>query len=315
MKDLLLEIGVEELPARFVGPALAALETATRDRLTAAGLAPASLRGLGTPRRLAVLAEGVPNASADRVEEALGPGLAQAKTPDGAWSPAALGFAKSQGVAPEALEVRLTDRGPRLARTRRVPGSPADRVLLDVLPAIVGGLAFPKTMVWEPTRFAFARPLRWIVALLGAKPLVFSVAGVKACKLLGLKRIAVLTPYLDEVNEPIRQFIDKYGVAVGAFGSFKLSTEPEIASVLPETILAASKALDAPDIDGIFVSCTGMRGHRALDALEQATGKPCLSSNQAQVWDALGLIGCDKPIHGFGSMLARTTVAARHAAE
>ena len=140
-------------------------------------------------------------------------------------------------------------------------------------------------------------------------------AGVKGCKLLGLKRIAVLTPYLDEVNEPIRRFIEQNGVAVGAFGSFKVSTEPEIASIQPETILAAGKALDAPDIDGIFISCTGMRGHWALDALEQATGKPCLSSNQAQLWDALGLIGYDKPIKGFGSMLARTPVAARHAAE
>lgn len=182
MKDLLLEIGVEELPARFVGPALAALETLTRDRLSQAGLTPSSLRVLGTPRRLAVVAEGLPAASADRVEEALGPGLAQAKTAEGAWTPAALGFAKAQGVAPEELEVRATDRGPRLVRVRRIPGSSADRVLLAVLPEIVRGLPFPKTMVWEPTRFAFARPLRWIVALLGAKPLVFSVAGVKSGK-------------------------------------------------------------------------------------------------------------------------------------
>jgi maleate isomerase len=130
-----------------------------------------------------------------------------------------------------------------------------------------------------------------------------------------MKRIAVLTPYLDEVNEPIRQFIEKNGLAVADFGSFKVSTEPEIASIQPETILAAAKALDAPGIDGIFISCTGMRGHRALDALEQGIGKPCLSSNQAQLWDALALIGYDKPIKGFGSMLARTSVPTRQAAE
>lgn len=130
-------------------------------------------------------------------------------------------------------------------------------------------------------------------------------AGVKACRLLGLKRIAVLTPYLDEVNEPIRAFLEASGIAVGAFGSFKLATEPEIASVDPDQILAAGKALDGAGIDGVFVSCTGMRGHLALDALERATGKPCLSSNQAQLWDALSLIGYDRPIHGFGGMLAR----------
>ena len=130
-------------------------------------------------------------------------------------------------------------------------------------------------------------------------------AAVKACKLLGLKRIAVLTPYIDEVNEPIRRFLERNGVDVGAFGSFHLSTEPEIATVPVSAIVEAGKALDAPGIDGVFVSCTGMRGHAALDALERATGKPCLSSNQAQLWDALSLIGYDRPIPGFGGMLAR----------
>jgi len=128
-------------------------------------------------------------------------------------------------------------------------------------------------------------------------------AAVKACKQRGLKRIAVLTPYLDEVNEPIRRFIEQNGIAVGAFGSFHLSTEPEIASVPVDTIVAAGKALDGPGIDAVFVSCTGMRGHAALDALENATGKPCLSSNQVQLWDALSLIGWTRPIPGYGTML------------
>lgn len=136
-------------------------------------------------------------------------------------------------------------------------------------------------------------------------------AAVKACKQLGLKRIAVLTPYLDEVNEPIRRFIERNGIAVGAFGSFHLSTEPQIAAVPVDAIVAAGKALDGPGIDGIFVSCTGMVGHRALDALEAATGKPCLSSNQVQLWDALNLIGWTAPIRGFGSMLAGMGAAPR----
>ncbi|MCC6467130.1 MAG: aspartate/glutamate racemase family protein [Alphaproteobacteria bacterium] len=136
-------------------------------------------------------------------------------------------------------------------------------------------------------------------------------AAVKACRQLGLKRIAVLTPYVDEVNEPIRQFLEKNGVAVGAFGSFHLLTEPEIASVPPAAIVEAGKALEGPGIDGVFVSCTGMRGHAALAALEAATGKPCLSSNQVQLWDALSLIGYDRPIKGFGGLLARLGAAKR----
>jgi maleate isomerase len=136
-------------------------------------------------------------------------------------------------------------------------------------------------------------------------------AAIKACRLLGLRRIAVLTPYLDEVNEPIRAFLEANGVAVAAFGSFHLATEPEIAAVPVDAIVAAARALDAPEIDGVFVSCTGMRGHLALDALEAATGKPCLSSNQAQLWEALDMVGYDRPIRGFGRLLARRTDAAR----
>ncbi|MCC7045860.1 MAG: aspartate/glutamate racemase family protein [Alphaproteobacteria bacterium] len=130
-------------------------------------------------------------------------------------------------------------------------------------------------------------------------------AAVKACKQFGLNRVAVLTPYVDEVNEPIRRFLERNGVAVAAFGSFHLLTEPEIASVPPAAIVEAGRALDAPGIDAVFVSCTGMRGHQALDRLEAATGKPCLTSNQVQLWDALSLIGYGRPIRGFGSMLAR----------
>jgi len=124
-----------------------------------------------------------------------------------------------------------------------------------------------------------------------------------ALKSTATRRIAVLTPYLDEVNEPIRAYLEANGIEVVAFGSFHLRTEPEIAAVPPQAILEAAQALDAPGIEALFISCTGMRGHAVLDALERATGKPALSSNQVQLWDALSLIGYDKPVEGFGGLL------------
>jgi len=179
-KDLLLEIGVEELPARFVPPALEALKSLGENALKNAGLSFKSLRPLGTPRRLVLLVEGLAAKAEDRVHENLGPGVAQAKDKEGNWTPAAQGFARSQGVALESLEVRETERGPRLAAVRREVGLPAEKILPDLLPSLVKAIPFPKNMVWEESHFSFARPIRWLVALYGSKVVPFTLAGVRS---------------------------------------------------------------------------------------------------------------------------------------
>jgi maleate isomerase len=128
-------------------------------------------------------------------------------------------------------------------------------------------------------------------------------AAVAACRRLGVRRLAVLTPYLDEVNEAIHGFLTARGLDVVDFGSFHLRTEPEIASVAPAAIAAAGRALVGPGVDGLFVSCTGLRGHAVIAALEAETGTPVVTSNQAQLWEALSLIGYDRAIEGYGRLL------------
>jgi maleate isomerase len=128
-------------------------------------------------------------------------------------------------------------------------------------------------------------------------------AAVAAFRRLGVRRIAVLTPYVDEVNEAIRAFLTAAGLDVVEFGSFHLGTEPEIAAVPPEAIVAAGRALAAPGAEALFVSCTGLQGHAAIGALEAATGKPVVTSNQAQLWEALSLIGYRRPVSGYGLLL------------
>jgi maleate isomerase len=128
-------------------------------------------------------------------------------------------------------------------------------------------------------------------------------AAVAAFRRLGLRRIAVLTPYVDEVNEAIHGFLAATGLEVVEFGSFHLRTEPEIASVPPEAIVAAGRAVMAPGAEALFISCTGLQGHAAIGPLEAATGKPVVTSNQAQVWEALSLIGYGQPLHGYGRLL------------
>mgnify|MGYP001164706114 CR=1 FL=1 len=188
MKDLLLEIGMEEIPARFLSPALDALLAHGRDRLEKAGFSFKEVRVCGTPRRLALLVDGLSPKARDREQEFLGPALAQAKDAAGNWTPAAQGFARSQGTTPERLGTRGTDRGERLVYLKKTPGATAEKVLPVLLPELIQSLSFPKSMVWEESRLTFARPIRWIVALFGAKPIPFVLAGVKAGRrTLGLR--------------------------------------------------------------------------------------------------------------------------------
>ncbi len=128
-------------------------------------------------------------------------------------------------------------------------------------------------------------------------------AAVSAFRRLGVRRIAVLTPYVDEVNQAIHAFLTAQGLDIVEFGSFHLRTEPEIASVPPDAIVAAGRAVAVPGAEAVFISCTGLRGHAAIAALEAATGTPVVTSNQAQVWEALSLINYGQPLRGYGRLL------------
>lgn len=181
-RDLLFEIGVEELPARFVPDALAALSAQAKAAFDAAGLEFRSHQTLGTPRRLALLVLGLANGSKERVQEFFGPPVAQSKDPEGNWTPAAQGFARSQSTTPEKLETRQTEKGERLCFVRREAGVAAAALLPELLTGLIRKLPFPKNMVWEESRISFARPIRWLVAVHGAELVKLEIAGVKSGK-------------------------------------------------------------------------------------------------------------------------------------
>lgn len=128
-------------------------------------------------------------------------------------------------------------------------------------------------------------------------------AGLKGLKQLGCRRIAVLTPYVDEVNAVVAAYICGRGFEIVAKGSFKQPGDPEMCRITPETIYHAGLELGSAEVDGLFVSCTALRVSPILDALEKALGKPVVSSNQALAWDCLRLAGCDEPIAGYGRLL------------
>ncbi|MDR7512823.1 MAG: glycine--tRNA ligase subunit beta, partial [Armatimonadota bacterium] len=131
-------------------------------------------------RRLVLMVNGLPLRQADRVSVVRGPAARVAFDPSGAPSAAALGFARAQGVAVDALQVREIDGGRYVVAEVRERGRPASQVLAEVLPRVVAGLAFPKTMRWQADGFRFGRPIRWVVAMLDRRVLPLAIAGVRA---------------------------------------------------------------------------------------------------------------------------------------
>ena len=182
MSDFLLEIGLDEVPARMIAGAEAELgrrvnELLTRERLLSSG---AKLTTYSTPRRLAVLVEGVLASQADTEEQLTGPSWKVAFK-DGAPTKAAEAFANKAGVAVAALEKVTNAKGEYVGATVKRLGRAASELLATELPKEVLGLYWAKNMYWragKPERFV--RPVRWAVALLDAVVVPLEIAGIKA---------------------------------------------------------------------------------------------------------------------------------------
>lgn len=182
MPGLLFEIGFEEMPARFLPPALKQLKDLAQKRLDFDGLLGegAEIKVYGTPRRLAMAVDGVLERQPDREEQVLGPPVANAYDADGNPTKAAMGFAKSKGVTMDDLSPIATGKGERLGFVNQIPGRAALEVLSEALPALVQELHFPKTMRWGSLKFRFARPIHWFVALLDGQVIPFELAGIQS---------------------------------------------------------------------------------------------------------------------------------------
>ncbi len=175
MSHFVLEIGTEELPARFQAPLEKELTERFTQALNEADLAFTSLELAMTPRRAVLHAHGLAAAQPVREETALGPSAKAAFDDQGQPTKAALGFAKSQGVDVADLFRQETEKGVYLAARRTVGGKSAMDVLQELAPALIAALPFPKRMRWGDGDFAFARPIRWILALLDGDIVPFCV--------------------------------------------------------------------------------------------------------------------------------------------
>ena len=161
--ELLLELLSEEIPAGMQRRAIAELTGLLRDKLAAAELPAAQMRGYVTPRRLTVIAEGVPAAQPDRSEERRGPRV-------GAPAPAIEGFLRSAGITSiEECEIRDTDRGEFYFATVNRPGRPSAEVLPEVVGSAIFALPWPKSMRYPASSLRWVRPLTSVVCLFEGK--------------------------------------------------------------------------------------------------------------------------------------------------
>lgn len=165
MATFLLEVGTEELPASFVASAIEQWRSRIPTDLTEQFLTPSNIQVYGTPRRLAVLIEGLPERQPDREEEVKGPSV-QAAFKDGKPTKAAEGFARSRGVSVDEFEIRNTEKGEFIFVNLKIPGRPVTELLTELVPQWINGLEGKRFMRWGDGDQRFSRPIRWLVALL-----------------------------------------------------------------------------------------------------------------------------------------------------
>jgi glycyl-tRNA synthetase beta chain len=272
----LLEIGTEEIPDWMIPGALADL----RARFEKLGIPHDGIATDATPRRLVLRAEGLPERQADTEERIVGP--AKSAPPQ-----AVAGFARKQGVNPEALTIETTPKGEYYSFVRKVEGRRSKDILSEALPPLILQISFPKRMYWTAKGGPqFIRPIRWLLALLGDDIVPFEIAGVRSCNLtsghrrLGAREVAVNAA---DYEQRLR---DHYVILSAAERRNKISNELVGVRVKPDDALLETLVYltEYPTpITGSFdpqflelpeeVLITVMRHHQKYFSVEDAEGK------------------------------------------
>ena len=204
-KDLLFEIGAEEIPAGFMPNILGQLKQLAETKLNDAHLPFESIATYGTPRRLALIVKGLADTSAEISERHKGPSASIAYDADGNATKAAIGFARGKGLDVADLVV---EDGYIYAETKTA-GVPAKDIVSEMLPQLITGLNFPKSMHWGDLDAKFVRPVRWLVALLDEEVIPVEFATVKSGnvtrghRFLGADEITIknAASYVDTLKE------------------------------------------------------------------------------------------------------------------
>ncbi|MGA9227422.1 MAG: glycine--tRNA ligase subunit beta [Mesobacillus sp.] len=198
-RNLLLEIGLEEMPARFITDSIDQLASKVENWLTNNNIGFESINLYSTPRRLAVLVMNVDERQEDSVEEAKGPARKIALSETGEWSKAAMGFTRGQGMTVEDIFFKEIN-GVEYAHVSKFIKGQETSALLVELQAIITSMSFPKNMRWADLDMRYVRPIKWLVAMFGSDVIPFEIAGVQTGKVtrghrfLGEDEVTISSP-------------------------------------------------------------------------------------------------------------------------
>ncbi|MDD2510286.1 MAG: glycine--tRNA ligase subunit beta [Syntrophomonas sp.] len=179
-QDLLLEIGVEEMPSAYMPRVLKDLKDLARNNLAEARLSCGEVLTWGTPRRLCFWVKEISEEQEDSLVENRGPKKSIAFDAGGNPSKAGLGFARGQGVDFRELQIREVGGVEYLFAIKKEKGQAAEQILPGLLLKLIHSLSFPKSMTWSYYQTRFARPIRWLLAILGDKILEFNIENIKS---------------------------------------------------------------------------------------------------------------------------------------
>jgi glycyl-tRNA synthetase beta chain len=209
MASLLLEIGLEEVPARFMPGTLEQLQKVAEQMLKEIRVSAGSITTYGTPRRLALLVKDLAERQDDLVKEIKGPAKKVAFDEQGNPTKAIIGFSKGQGVAVEDLVVKTLGNAEYMYAIVKETGQESSSILPEFLTNLINSLNFPKPMRWGSEKMLFIRPIRWLVALYNDKVIDLEVAGIRSGRItyghrfLSQGPITLSRPeeYLDKLKE------------------------------------------------------------------------------------------------------------------
>jgi len=178
--DLLLEIGCEEIPSRFIAGAVEQLQEGAAALLQEQRLGYSHIEAWGTPRRLTLLVSSLDERQPDLLEKVKGPPRNRAYDSEGNATPALQGFLRSHGLSGDQIQFEEIKGAAYVVALKRIAGRRTAELLPDILPALLRRLSFPRPMYWESKEVRFARPIRWLLSLYGGETVKFSFAGVSS---------------------------------------------------------------------------------------------------------------------------------------
>ena len=179
MRDILVEIGIEELPHETCESAIDDFRNTFVQGLADNRIAHGRVLPFGTPRRLALLIEDVQEEQEDFETEKRGPSFEKAYV-DGKASKALVGFLKGNGIEESETVIRDTAGGKYVFATQHIKGKPSEQLLPDILDHVIRSMRFPKSMRWESSGFSYPRPIRWILFLFGGQVVPYEISGIHA---------------------------------------------------------------------------------------------------------------------------------------